>query len=231
MILAGGLGTRVREIAQQVPKALLPVAGRPFIERQLELLGSNGLHDVLLCTGYLSEKIQEHVGDGARFGMRVGYSVEPAGRLMGTGGALVNALSRLENEFLVMYGDSYLTFDFRPFISAAQSGSWRSLMTVNHNDGSLGVSNAAVSGTKVTYFRKKPELPCEYVDYGVSWFAREVFAGLALTPLPLDLAQIQSTLAAEGTLGAYLVSQNFHEAGSPQGLAELESFLAASETE
>ena len=100
VILAGGLGTRLRSVAPDTPKALVPVAGEPFIERQFELLKKNGLKEVLLCIGFQGDQIERHVGDGSRFGMRVKYSYEDPKALLGTGGALLNALMvRCTDEF------------------------------------------------------------------------------------------------------------------------------------
>ena len=83
-ILVGGLATRMRPLTQTVPKALLDVAGRPFIDWQLRYLAGQGVADVVLCTGYLGEQIEQHVGDGAAFGLRVRYSPDGP-KLLGTG--------------------------------------------------------------------------------------------------------------------------------------------------
>src|SRR5262245_29639857 len=111
VILAGGLATRLRARTHTTPKVLLEVAGRPFIDWQLELIRRSGFESALLCIGHLAERVTEHVGDGARFGLAVSYS-EDGPRLLGTAGALRRALDRLEPEFLVTYGDSYLPFDY-----------------------------------------------------------------------------------------------------------------------
>ncbi len=108
VILAGGLGTRIRAMTQGLPKSLLQVAGRPFIEHQFELLHRHGLHDILLCVGFGAMDIERHVGDGARWGMQVRYSHDAPEGLMGTGGTLIQALPLLSAHFLVLYGDSYL---------------------------------------------------------------------------------------------------------------------------
>ena len=70
VILAGGLGTRMRRFTATMPKALVPVAGRPFVEWQLEWLAANGATDILLCVGYLGSMLTGHVGDGRRFGVK-----------------------------------------------------------------------------------------------------------------------------------------------------------------
>ncbi len=84
-ILAGGLATRLRPMTETIPKALVEVAGKPFICRQLDYLQAQGIQQVVLCIGYLGEMIQSVVGDGSKFGLDVLYS--PDGPvLLGTGG-------------------------------------------------------------------------------------------------------------------------------------------------
>src|SRR5260370_6654722 len=111
VVLAGGLATRMRPRTLTMPKSMLEVAGRPFIEWQIERLVSAGLCDIVMCIAYLGEQIRAHVGDGARFGARVQWSSEGP-QLLGTGGALRRALPLLDSSFLVTYGDSYLPFDY-----------------------------------------------------------------------------------------------------------------------
>src|SRR5689334_19376637 len=89
-LLAGGLATRLRPITSTIPKAMVEVAGRPFIDHQLALLRRNGIRRVVLCLGYLGEQVRAHLGDGARCGMELGYSFD-GDRLRGTGGALAHA--------------------------------------------------------------------------------------------------------------------------------------------
>src|SRR5580692_5191028 len=107
VILAGGLGTRLYPVTERMPKSLAPVAGRPFVDWQIELLRRGGVNDVVMLVGHLADAIQSHVGDGSRFGIRVRYSDEGARRL-DTAGAVRHALELLDNEFFLVFGDSYL---------------------------------------------------------------------------------------------------------------------------
>src|SRR5690242_8064387 len=109
-LLAGGLATRLRPITSTIPKAMVEVAGRPFIDHQLALLRSNGIRRVVLCLGHLGEQVEEHLGDGAALGMELRYSHDGP-RLLGTGGSLRRAAPLLGDVFWVMYGDSYMDID------------------------------------------------------------------------------------------------------------------------
>src|SRR6516225_3767283 len=110
VVLAGGLATRMRPRTLTVPKSMLEVAGRPFVDWQLERLAACGVRDVVMCIAHLGGQIRDHVGDGRAFGLRVEWADEGP-TLLGTAGAVRAALELLQPTFLVTYGDSYLPFD------------------------------------------------------------------------------------------------------------------------
>ncbi len=230
VILAGGLGTRLRAVDPTRPKALMPVAGKPFIDWQFELLTRSGIRDVVLCIGFQGDQIERHVGDGARFGLRVLYAHEHPDKLMGTGGALLNAMRHLQPSFMVMYGDSYLPIDYANVAAVFERLKAKALMTVHRNEGKWDKSNVRVEGDRVAFYSKaaKPgEADC--IDYGLSAFRKSVMEAYANEPLPLDLARVQSELVARGELAALVVAQRFYEIGKPEGLAELDALLRKKE--
>src|SRR5271163_2074978 len=107
VILAGGLATRLRPLTEKIPKALVEVAGRPFLEHQIELLKRNGMTEIILWVGFLGERIEERYGGGTALGVRMSYSFDGP-QLLGTGGAIKKASPLLPDSFFVLYGDSYL---------------------------------------------------------------------------------------------------------------------------
>jgi len=226
VILAGGQGTRIQAVAAGKPKALIPVAGRPFIERQFELLARCGFARVLICAGFQGDQIQRHVGDGARFGMRVSYAIEDPVQLLGTGGALVNALPLLEETFLVLYGDSYLPTDYRTVERAFDQSGLDALMCVYRNEGKWDKSNVRVVGDRVVFYSKAAKTgDADCIDYGLSAFRKTVIQNYAGKPLPFDLAHILQDLVTRDGLGAFVVKERFYEIGKPEGLAELDDHL------
>src|SRR6266576_791452 len=110
-ILAGGLGTRLGSLTENMPKSLVQVSGKPFLAHQLTLLRKQGIERVVLCVGHLSEMIRDQFEDGTNFGIALEYSFDGP-RPVGTGGALRKALPLLGDNFFVLYGDSYLPIDF-----------------------------------------------------------------------------------------------------------------------
>ena len=111
VILAGGKATRLGNIVKDIPKSLVMVAGKPFIEHQLKLVASKGIKQVVICIGIMGQQIQDFVGDGSSFGIQVSYSLD-GDALLGTGGAVMKALPLLPETFMLMYGDSYLDTNY-----------------------------------------------------------------------------------------------------------------------
>jgi N-acetyl-alpha-D-muramate 1-phosphate uridylyltransferase len=226
VILAGGLGTRLQSVAPDVPKSLVPVAGRPFIEHQFELLKRNGLRRVVLCIGYRGAQIERHVGNGSAFGMEVQYSYEDPGLLLGTGGAVLNALVLLEDRFFVLYGDSYLPTDYRAAADAFKARGMPAMMCVFRNEGQWEKSNVRIAGDRVVFYSKAAGPgEADYIDYGLSAYRKSAIQGYYGVTLPLDLAHIQADFVRRNEMGAFEVKERFYEIGKPEGLEELDALL------
>jgi NDP-sugar pyrophosphorylase family protein len=222
-ILAGGLATRLRPITEKIPKSLVPVAGRPFLAHQLELLYGRGIRRAVLCVGHLGEMIQRDFG-GDAFGIQLDYSFDGE-KLLGTGGAIRRALPRLGGEFFVLYGDSYLPVQYAPVAESFHRSGKPGLMTVYRNEGKYDTSNVVFRDGEIVAYDKKAKLPeMRHIDYGLSLFKSAVFDGYA-AGRAFDLAEVMGRLVREKQLAGYEVFERFYEIGSPAGLPELESLL------
>lgn len=225
-ILAGGRATRLGALSRDVPKAMIPVAGRPFIDHQLELLRRNGIEQVVLCLGHLSDQIVAHVGNGERFGLRVRYAFDGE-RLLGTGGAIRRAGPLLGSSFWVLYGDSYLDFDYPAALGRFLAHPDEALMAVYRNQGRWDQSNVVFQDGKVAcYDKRNPSPDMAYIDYGASLYRATVLSRIPADE-PYDLGELQHELAAEGRMLGYEVSQRFYEIGSAEGIQEAERYLSA----
>jgi NDP-sugar pyrophosphorylase family protein len=223
-ILAGGLATRLRPLTERIPKVLLPVAGKPFLAHQLELLRGQGIRRVVLCLGFLGEMVVKEFGDGRTHGVDLDYSFDGE-KLLGTGGALRQALSKLGEKFFVLYGDSYLTTPFAPIAEFFEQSGRRGLMTVYRNEGLYDTSNVVFHDGQIMVYDKKIRLPeMKHIDYGLSLFRAPIFAERP-TGEPFDLADVMTQLVAQKDLAGFEVLERFYEIGSHAGLAELEALL------
>lgn len=223
-ILAGGLATRLRPMTETIPKALIEVAGHPFLGWQLRYLHRQGIRRVVLCVGYLGEQIASVVENGERYGMHVDY-VFDGPRLLGTGGALRRALPALGESFFILYGDSFLPVDFSEVQQAYATSGKPALMTVLENRDLWDRSNVLFEqGLVVEYNKRAPRPEMAHIDYGLSVISTGILA-----PYPegcvFDLADVYHELSLTGDLAGFEVHERFYEMGSPAGLAQTEAYL------
>ena len=231
VILAGGLGTRIRAVAADVPKVLVPVLGQPFVHHQLSWLASQGVTSVVLSIGHKGAAVRHYVGDGGRWGISVTY-VDEGEDLRGTGGALRLALAQgvLPERFLLLYGDSYLPVDIAPVEEAYERSGLPALMTVYRNEDRWDRTNASYEGGRVVLYQKHHPDPeragLRFLDYGLSMLGHDVVDEMVPPDQVCDLADVFHRLSVEGRLAGYEMTQRFFEVGSPEGLRDLEAHLS-----
>lgn len=228
VILAGGLGTRLRPVTTQIPKPMVPVAGVPYLEHQLRLLAEQGFADVVLLTGYLGEQIEECFGDGSRLGLQLRYSREPTP--LGTGGALREARSLLASEFLVIYGDSYLPIEYSAAVDRLRDTHASGVLVLYHDpSGETDVpGNVAIDGNDyvVRYDKsgtKDPEL--RYIEAGVLALRRSVLDLMPATGVVSLEQEIFPQLIAQRGLVGLPTTQRFYDIGTPDRLRAIEALL------
>ena len=223
-ILAGGMGTRISSITQQLPKAMVSIAGEPFIAHQLKLLAHHKFTDVVICVGYHSEPLIDFVKEGSAFGLMVTY-VHDGEKLLGTGGAIKAAFPVLSENFFVMYGDSYLRCDYAAVQKTYENSKKLGLMTVYKNHDQFDSSNVEYDGKMICHYNKKNKTPAmHYIDYGLNVFSKKAFLSFA-DRSEFDLAEVQEYLASAHELSAYEAKERFYEIGSYDGIKALENKL------
>ncbi len=226
-ILAGGLATRLGSLTEKIPKALLPIAGKPFLAHQLAWLRRQGITRAVLCVGHLGEMIQWEFEDGRDHGVKLDYSFDGS-PLLGTGGALKKAMPLLGRQFFVLYGDSYLPIDYQPIAHFFQRSAKLGLMTVYRNENRFDTSNVWFADGAIKVYDKKIRLPeMQHIDYGLSLFQAAAFDSYP-AGTKFDLADVMQQLVKKNQLAGFEVRERFYEIGSHTGLAELQALLASS---
>ncbi len=221
-ILAGGLGTRLGDRVSETPKPLLEVAGEPFAVHQLRLLARSGADRVVLCVGYLGDRIVDRIGD-RQFGISIAYSHDGP-ELIGTLGAVRKAAPLLGERFLVLYGDTYLRIDYRACARDWQASGMPAMMSVLHNEGRWDTSNVEFDGHRVLrYDKHQPTSAMRWIDYGLGGLERSVLERTDTSSS--DLADLYHDLAARGELFGSAAAERFYEIGTPGALEEANSFL------
>jgi len=221
IILAGGLAKRMRPLTKNIPKALLPVNGKPFIDLQLELLRKNGINSVVISLGYLGEQIEQYV-NSKNCGMDTEFSYDGDNPL-GTGGAVKKAAEITGKAFFVLYGDSYLEIDYNDVQQTWENSGKSALMTVYRNENRWDTSNVLFENNKIVCYSKTERTEAmQHIDYGLGVLQKDILNGYGER---FDLADVYASLAKCGELSGYEAQNRFYEIGSPCGMTELEEHL------
>jgi NDP-sugar pyrophosphorylase family protein len=219
LILAGGLGTRLRGIVKDSPKPMAEIAGRPFLEWLIIQVRSQNVRKVILCVGYLGEVVQRHFGDGRQWGVSIDYSIENSP--LGTGGGLRLAANRIsENPVLAMNGDSYCRFDLEKLMHEHKTrGARTTLVLVEVADRSrFGSIALGKDGSIATFHEKSPEACSGLVNAGIYLMETETIQ--SITPSrPVSLENdVLPGLVGRGLFGT--VSRGpFVDIGTPSSFA------------
>ncbi|MFH1657325.1 MAG: sugar phosphate nucleotidyltransferase [bacterium] len=222
-VICGGKATRLYPLTKTISKSMIPVAGKPFMEYQIELFKKNNIFDIVLCAGFLSEQIEEYFGNGEKFGVKIRYSREE--EKLDTGGALKNAYNLLDDEFFIIYGDSYLAIDYQEVHKHFKKFNKLGLMTVYENKGDLEPSNVIAQGDFVKKFDKEnPNQPnMVHIEFGFNIFKKEVLNLVDDKVFPIG--DYFNKLIDKQELLAFETKQRFYEIGRPASLAEFEEFI------
>ena len=220
-ILAGGTAMPMRPMTEKIPKALIEVAGQPFVVWRLRYLRDQGIGRIVLCLVYPGAQIERLIGDGGSIGLEIRYCYDgPV--LLRTGGALKRALPLLGDRFFAPYGDTFLSVQYGPIERAFFGSGKPALMTVFKNERRFDTSNAIFCNGLVEYDKKSPRPEMSYIDYGLGVLTASLFDAYALNE---PLAEIYNRLSLAGDLAGYEVHERFYEVGSPAGLRDTQRYF------
>jgi NDP-sugar pyrophosphorylase family protein len=225
VILAGGLGTRLRASTGDLPKPMVPVRGQPFLRRQLELLRDRGMTQALLLTGHRAEVIHDHFERQPIEGIELAYSREPMP--LGTGGALREAAAQLEPRFVLVNGDTYLDARYAELLEQADRDGATAMMVVYQDaEGSLdqpGNVDIDADGVVVAYQKSASGRGLPYLDAGVTVWSREAFDRLAPRTGAFSIEHdVFPALIARRELRSAISPVRFYDIGTPERLAIFE---------
>lgn len=210
----------MRPLTETIPKALIEVCGKPFLHHQLELVRENGMSRVLLLVAHLGEKIEQRFGDGASLGLELSYSYEPAP--LGTGGALKQAAGKLEDEFLVLNGDTFLPIDYAAMARDFREHKPAALIVAYENHEPRTASNLAVAADgRVTAYRKRDPQGLTHIDAGAIMLGREVLDAIPPGRVCSLEEEVFPRLIEQGRMRAWVTREPFYDMGTPAGLEAL----------
>ena len=227
VILTGGLGKRLGQKTSNKAKALIDVAGKPFISRQLNYLYEQGIKEVVLCIAHFGEQIKDYIGNGSSYKLKITYS-EDGDKLLSTGGSVKKASQILDKNFFILYGDSFLPINFSRVEKAFFQEKKPALMTVLKNLGQWDVSNVFFENKCVIYNKKKPLINMDYIDYGLNVVNNSIFHAFPSNKA-FDLSDIFEDLSNKNLLAGFEIHDRFYEIGSIKGLNDTIEFFKKKE--
>lgn len=223
VVLAGGQGSRLKELGAQKPKYLMPLSDKLcFADIHLNWIQKQGFKKVILAVGKFSEQIEDYCQDGRKWNLEIKYSSDgPA--LAGTGGALKKALSDSQFEWAAFtYGDTLLELNCFDIFKKAQLANPLVCMTIYENKVPGHICNVQIlENGGLEYSKSHPQAHWRWIDYGFSFFRKE-FLNHFESKLPLDLAEPLETVSKSRKLQGHLVTERFWEIGSPEALLEFQ---------
>lgn len=222
VVLMGGLGTRLG--LKDLPKSMADVNGKPFFDWQLQLLKRWGFRRFLFLIGYMGDKVRAYYGDGSTYDVEIAYSSD-GNEPKGTGGAIKKAAQLLDDDFLLIYGDSFLDIDYQEMIYhylAEKEHEIDGMMAIFRNRNLLDKSNVRYTPNEpILYGKRAPSPDMEYIDYGVSILRKRL---LQRAEEQFDLADVLEPVSARGKLAGHLVTRRFYEIGSSESLAAFRKY-------
>jgi NDP-sugar pyrophosphorylase family protein len=224
-ILAGGLGTRVSSLYPDIPKALIPVCGKPFISWKIEQLRAQGFEQICLLLGHKAEIIRDYLQQREMDGALT--FINDGKQLRGTGGAILNALNTEEERFILTFGDNLLPLDIQKFTQYCEATDG-SVMTITSFCGPSDIPNVEISNGKITRYNKAKNEKLEFVDYGLFSFLTKDLVEESLklnSNSVIDLTIILKNLIGRQKLFGYLIDDPYFEIGTKIGITKTEHFL------
>jgi NDP-sugar pyrophosphorylase family protein len=232
VILAGGLGTRLRSVVSDKPKPMAEIKGKPFLEYQIEFLRRHKIGDVVLCVGYLHRVVQDYFRDGAPWGVRVKYAVED--ELLGTAGAVKNAEKHLQERFVLLNGDSFFDFDLSALLQFHLA--WRSedrsavgsiALTEVDDLSSYGAITIDARG-KILSFEEKSgaSKTAKHINAGVYVLEKEVLSFIPpMQKVSLERETFPALLQDGKALMGFSTRGFFADIGTPDGLHTFQHYV------
>ena len=222
LVLAGGLGTRLRPLTTDLPKVLVPTLGRPFLEFVLDDFARQGFDDFVISVGFLADQVQAHFGDGSAFGYRVRYAREK--EPLGTGGAVRLALGMLRGTFILVNGDTLLEVDLDALLSDHRAGGCGMTMAATFvpdrgRYGTLRMDDDRVAG----FDEKQPGAGPGWINGGVAALEPSFFDGAPQGPFSMEQAWLPQKL---GHIAVHKTRGFFVDMGTHQALSTLDEALA-----
>jgi mannose-1-phosphate guanylyltransferase len=229
VILAGGLGTRLRHVLGDLPKPMAPVRGKPFLEYQIVGLRKSTIDKLVLCVGYRAQVIRDYFGDGSKWGVKIEYSHEQSP--LGTAGALRQAGPMLEDEFLVLNADTFVECDYAGLLRYHRDRGSEATLAVRALDDRELIGNVILDANhRITFFGEEKVSSGgphpTWINAGIYVLERSVIDHIPHgRPVSLERETFPLIVALRVPMYGYMVSGYFVDIGTPSNYRRFEREL------
>lgn len=224
VILAGGLGTRMRPLTLKMPKPMIPIRGKPFLEYIIELLKQNGIEEVIILTGYIHEKIEDYFGDGKRFGLKIKYSFSPAEDETGT--RIRKAMDLLDDTSLLLYADNYWPLRLNQLFTFYKKMNTQALITVYSNMDNYTKNNTLVNdkGLVEIYDKSRQAQGLNGVDIGFFILNKKILSSFPQENFSFEKV-IMPELISKKQLAGFLTYHKYYGLSNLERMPAIEEFF------
>jgi D-glycero-D-manno-heptose 1,7-bisphosphate phosphatase len=220
VILCGGLGTRMRPYTDLLPKPMIPVNGRPFLEYLVEQLRDQGITRIVLLTGYRAAQIESHFGDGRRFGVAIAYSQGPVE--WETGRRVWEVRTQLDPRFLLLYSDNFVPFRLSGLVDFhREKGRMLSLLLSAKANGNIRVGSDGIVA-RYDSSRSSPDL--DHVEIGFMVVERDAVLAQIEDP-DISFSRVLARLASQGEFAGLVCGDHYHSISDPKRWKLAEQYL------
>jgi NDP-sugar pyrophosphorylase family protein len=219
VILAGGPGIHFRPLTYEIPSVLIPFKGKPLLAHLIEQIKKTGIQEIVLCVGYLAEKVEDEFGNGEKWGVKLVYSHDGP-KSLGTAGALLKARSYLkEGAFLVVHGDILTEIDLIDMVNFHEGGQYLATMALTTISDPQRYGTVKVKGKEVVSFNEKPEqkeISSNLIHAGIYILEQKAFDYFPQkTPAAIE-KDVFPALVDEGKVAAYLFEGQWFDISYPE---------------
>ena len=222
VILAGGKATRLKNLTRKIPKSLLKFNDKPFLYYQLKLLKKNKIKKVIICTGHFSNHIEKYI-KSLKLGINISISIDGK-KPLGTGGATSKIIKKINKNFFLIYGDSYLPTNFNRISNLFEKNSSDIMISIYKNRNLFDRSNVSIKGKNLLYKKNTKNKNFAYIDYGLIIFGKNAKKYLPRKKV-FDLSDFFHYLSKKNLLSFAVVKERFYEIGSIKGIRDFKKYL------
>ena len=229
VILAGGLGTRLRPLTYKVPKPMIEVLGKPFLSYVVEMLKGKGVDDFVICSSYMAEKVSDYFGGGKKFGVRIANSIETSP--MGTAGGIRNSLAYLRDTFVVLNGDTYIDIDYKKIYDYFEARHEPALMVLYSGaEVKNRVDNVEIDKDGiVTAYNKGQKKESKYGFAGVLLLRKKLVEKWPSARSIMLESEIFPDLIKKRQMASFIITERYYDIGTEEKLKAFEDFVKQKE--